>query len=180
VLGPYLFRWWRGIAMLSVFSIVWSIVMRPRTQRAYVPVAFGGVVIAIAGVMMLATAPAAVPGASVSRAVGDLGPAAAARLDRHERYLVRGHDPRTLDATPTGLYLDLYQRRYDVFSERAPNAALMFGGWRLAGPREVDGIIDVVAVAPGDELDPPRPGARVIATSSRGDDRYVVFLSSSR
>jgi hypothetical protein len=165
---------------LSVFSIVWSLVMRLRTQRAYVSIAFGGVAIAVAGVMMLATAPAGVPGAAVSRAVADLGPAAAAQLDRNARYLVRGHDPRTLDATPTGLYLDLYQRGYDVFSGHGPNAALMFGDWRLAKPRDVDGIIDVVAVARGDALDPPRPGARAIATSSHGDDRYVVFLSPSR
>jgi hypothetical protein len=63
-----------------------------------------------------------------------------------------------------------------VFSDRGPNAALMFGAWRVAAPGDVDGVV-LVADDAGDGADPPGSGAEVIARSRDGNDGYVVLLT---
>ena len=79
--APYVLRWWRGVAALSYFSIVWSLLFglgRSRVSDLAEPVLVAGMV-AVVG-LQLAELPATAPEAFVSTAIGKVTRPTAAAL----------------------------------------------------------------------------------------------------
>lgn len=163
---PYVMRWWWGVAAIATLSIVWTVALEVRAARARAAIAAVGLLgILVTGATMVSDLPVALPETTMSRVIAAVGPPTAAALDHDNRYLVRAIDPTALGASQSGLYFDLEQRGFHVFTDLDQLSSLTHGNWRVAGPHDVDEIVMIVALP---DLDAgtyvPPSGARLVAT----------------
>jgi hypothetical protein len=122
------------------------------------------VAIAVLAVVSIVERPAPFPEFEVSRALEAITAPTVAALDHNARYLVRGVDARTWDASSSGLIAQLDDRGFKVFAEPSQYAELMYGSRRIATPGQIDGVITVVAIPELDAGWQPPPGSRLVAS----------------
>jgi hypothetical protein len=147
-LAPYLVRWWWGVAAVAWLAIAWCLLgglRRPRPRDAFTAATVIALVATV--VVVLAGLPAPLPGGKTSIAVANLAPRTAAELDHHHRYLVRVVDSRGWGAIGPGMFLDLEERGFSVFTEPVGTAVIQYGQWRTATVDDVDAVITVVNFA---------------------------------
>jgi hypothetical protein len=177
---PYVVHWWWAVAAIAVLSISWCLVSELRTPRARdvaSAVALIGLLATVA--VMLRDLPVTAPDERVSMTIEAIGPPTAAALDQHQRYLVRGIDPKRGEALMTGLYVELERRGFDVFVDPDQYSSLRYGTWREARPQNVDAMVMVID-RPDVQIGTWRPpsGSHLVASYESLGDGYVVYVTT--
>jgi hypothetical protein len=163
--APYLLRWWWAVAGLGFLAIAWSVVSAVKSETARTAIS-GVALVALAGLAIVSVTEwrAPFPEFEMSRALAAITAPTAAALDHNARYLVRGVDARTWDASTSGLIVQLTDRGYHAFAESASDTRLQYDSRMLSTSDKVDGIITVVAIPELDAGWVPPPGSRVVAS----------------